>query len=158
MKVFIISMLIAVGLFSTGARADCTNPAGPEGVLGYFSADKTYKFCDGTDWVWMRPPTSLPQPNYDSGWQTTAAPNTTVTLTHNLGTKEFKNVVVLGSCGSDDTVPIFVGGVSSSGTGAYGNDVQFDTANTIKVGTYLHGGMSGSQCGAAAKFRVKLWK
>jgi hypothetical protein len=36
---------------STPARADCADPAGKAGLMDYFTAENTYKFCDGTDWI-----------------------------------------------------------------------------------------------------------
>ncbi len=49
------ALLLAIGLFvlPAVAAADCTSPNEPEATIEYFSADKTYKYCDGTNWIDM---------------------------------------------------------------------------------------------------------
>ncbi len=52
-KGIILSFLAAMIFFMSprAAVADCTSPNEPEATIEYFSADKAYKFCDGTDWI-----------------------------------------------------------------------------------------------------------
>ena len=45
--------IILILIPQTAARADCAAPSGTEGLMDYFTADKTFKFCNGTDWVDM---------------------------------------------------------------------------------------------------------
>ena len=47
-----IGLFAVVTIGALPALADCTSPASPEGGLAYFTADDTYRLCDGNDdWV-----------------------------------------------------------------------------------------------------------
>lgn len=47
-------ILMTVCLFTTGAGAACTSPAGAEGDQVYNQTHKTMQFCDGTNWYSMK--------------------------------------------------------------------------------------------------------
>lgn len=40
--------------FKLNALADCSSPAAIAGAIEYFTADKTHKYCNGSDWVVMK--------------------------------------------------------------------------------------------------------
>jgi hypothetical protein len=108
--------------------------------------------------------TEFPAPHYDSGW-VAVSPNSRLDLTHNLGTQDFSHVTVVGSVNSSGDNALWVNGVTSSGTGQYGNAVQVVNDNTVAVGTYANGGMYiGGANGMPtnnqrANFvRVRLWR
>lgn len=50
-----LSLFLLCGLITvlpSVARADCTSPAAPAGIIEYFSAsEQVFKYCNGTDWV-----------------------------------------------------------------------------------------------------------
>ena len=45
--------LIIFLVLTNHARADCASPAGVAGTMEYFTAENTFKFCNGTDWIDM---------------------------------------------------------------------------------------------------------
>ena len=106
----------------------------------------------------------LPEPDYDSGWIPRPANNSTITLTHNLGTRDFKHVALTGSNNASGTYPTWVVGVTSSGTEQYGHVVQAISNNQVKVSSYPHGGMYPEASGLVwqklelTHIRVKIWK
>ncbi len=97
--------------------------------------------------------------DYDSGWVALSGGNQQVTLTHNQGTRYFKNSMIWGSCGST-SVPILVNGVTSSGSGQYGYLQTFDSNNAVKVRTFPNGGIYSNSCSPtiSTHFRLMLWK
>jgi len=106
----------------------------------------------------------FPEPDYDSGWIPKPANFSTITLTHNLGTRDFKHVAVTGSNDASGTYPIWVVGVTSSGGGQYGNAVQAISDNQVKVSSYKDGSMYIEASGFVwqkleiTHIRVKIWK
>ncbi len=48
-----VALLIAASLIPSPAQADCTAPAAVEGTIEYFSAQKIFKYCDGTSWNFL---------------------------------------------------------------------------------------------------------
>ena len=52
-RILFTAMLLAFLAFfmPQAARANCTSPDAKEGTQEYFSAEKIFKFCDGTKWV-----------------------------------------------------------------------------------------------------------
>ena len=69
-------------VFSLGARADCLNPAGKNGVIDYNYAFGMPQYCNGTNWVAMAAPTANLTQNlvgwwkFDDGSGTSAADST----------------------------------------------------------------------------------
>lgn len=136
-----------------------TNPGQKLSVAGTIeSTSGGIKFPDGTTQT-TAAGGGMSSADYDSGWVSLAGGATT-TLTHNLNLQLFKNVMMYGSCGSDTSKPTFYGGVSSSGTGAYGFSVQFATATTAVITANSNGGAFSyvSGCAASQYFRLLLWK
>lgn len=52
-NIFSIFFVISLLLFSHSVMANCTSPAAGAGAMDYFTAENTFKFCDGTNWVSM---------------------------------------------------------------------------------------------------------
>ena len=53
LRFFLLTMCFLL-LGTSAVLADCSDPAGKEGLMDYFSAGKTFRFCDGTVWQSMK--------------------------------------------------------------------------------------------------------
>lgn len=105
----------------------------------------------------------FPAPNYDSGWIPVPAASGFY-LQHNLNTQSFSHVAVEGSQSPTGNRAVWVVGVTSSGTGAYGTYVHATDNNRVHVSRGDHGHMfsynygGGGFPGVATYLRIRLWK
>jgi hypothetical protein len=100
---------------------------------------------------------------YDSGWIVAPSAGSGVKLTHNLGTKDFSKVSVVGAFDSSGSCQVWVTGATSSGTGVYGNWVSVisDTEVVVSSGyngaVYNYGYGGGCPTGIVSHIRVRIW-
>lgn len=52
-SLYLIVVFLIIGVTSSAAHAQCTNPAGVAGEEFYNSSEKVFQYCNGDDWVAM---------------------------------------------------------------------------------------------------------
>lgn len=140
-----------------------TSPGQKLSVAGTIeSTSGGVKFPDGTTQT-TASSSGTPAPDYDSGWISPPAAGGTTVLTHNLGVTTFKNVSITGSNGSGGGAESWVVGVTSSGTGSYGNSIQVKDNSSVWLSSNSNGpmfvyGSGQTWTGAATYVRVRIWK
>lgn len=155
--------------FKNGTTWMCVAaPPGPQGAPGPVGIQGLQGIQGETGPVGPQGPpgdpvlSAFPPPNYDSGW--ISAQNSVVLLSHGLNTSNFSHVAVEGSKSSGGTKPVWVVGVTSSGTGVYGSYVHVLNPNQVLISSGQHGHMfvydsSGQgHVGAMTFMRIRLWK
>lgn len=111
--------------------------------------------------------TSWPPADYDSGWISVPSANSSITLQHDLGAFDFTFVQIQHSRAAEadgaDGSRVIVAGVSSSGSGSYGNAIMTDGANHIKVNSYIDGAAAvvprmNWTGDISTHMRIRLWR
>lgn len=134
----ILLILIFLLSMAAAAYAACSSPVANAGAQEYFSATKTYKLCDGTNWRDFNCPDTTFTATLKGYWKFDEASGTPVDQTRNNTTTTVSNITYATTSGYRDGAFSFNGTTSNVDVGSDANIDALYASNGLSISVWIY--------------------